>query len=158
VRSAALVVAMNKFDMAYEKFESFVSRLIIVLLGFLTLYAFVGAVIELAADLRLGSDFLEKELLQDTFGSILTVLILLEFTHSVYTSIKQRSVIIEARAIVLIAVVVIARKLILVDFKIASVEQIGSYGGIALALGLLYWLLSSGRAARAEKRLGSVGD
>jgi uncharacterized membrane protein (DUF373 family) len=143
---------VHKFDAAYEMFEGLVSRLVMIVLSLLTLYALVAAGIELATDLRLGADFVEKELLQDTFGSILTVLILLEFTHSVYTSIKQRSVVIEARAIVLIAVIVVARKLILVDFKSATLEQVGAYGGIALALGVLYWLL--GTAADRHQRRG----
>jgi uncharacterized membrane protein (DUF373 family) len=140
---------MRGFDAVYERFEGLISRLIMVVLGFVTLYSFGAAVIELVNDLRLGTDFMEKELLQDTFGSILTVLILLEFTHSIYRSIKNRSVIIEARAIVLIAIIVVARKLILVDFKSATVEQVASYGGIALALGILYWLLG---AAVGHKR------
>jgi uncharacterized membrane protein (DUF373 family) len=134
---------MHKFDTAYELFESLVSRLVMLVLSFLTLYALGAAGIELIADMRLGSEFIEKELLQDTFGSILTVLILLEFTHSVYTSVKKRSVVIEARAIVLIAVIVVARKLILVDFKSATLEQIAAFGGIALSLGVLYWLLGA---------------
>ena len=132
---------MHKFDSAYELFENLVSRLVMLVLCLLTLYALGAAAFELIADLRLGSEFIEKELLQDTFGSILTVLILLEFTHSVYTSIKKKSVVIEARAIVLIAVIVVARKLILVDFKSATIEQVAAYGGIAVALGVLFWLL-----------------
>jgi len=142
---------MHKFDAGYELFEGVLTRLIVVVLGFLTLYALVAAGIELIADLRLGGDFIEKELLQDTFGSILTVLILLEFTHSVYTSIKQRSVVVETRAIVLIAIIVVARKLILVDFKSATLEQVAGYGGIALALGILFWLLG----AAADKKRGA---
>jgi len=143
---------MHRFDAAYELFESLVSRLIMIVLGFLTLYALISAAIELIVDLRLGSEFIEKELLQNTFGSILTVLILMEFTHSVYTSIKNRSVVIEARAIVLIAVIVIARKLILVDFKSASMDEVAAYGGIALALGILFWLLGLG----SERRRGAA--
>lgn len=143
---------MQKFDSFYELFEGVVSRLIIVILGILTIYALVAAGIELVADLRLGTDFIEKELLQDTFGSILTVLILLEFTHSVYTSTKHRSVVIEARAIILIAVIVVARKLILLDFKSVTLDQIAAYGGIALALGLLFWLLG---AALDHKRVAA---
>jgi uncharacterized membrane protein (DUF373 family) len=143
---------MHGFDAVHERFEGLISRLIMVVLGFVTLYSFGAAVIELVNDLRLGTDFMEKELLQDTFGSVLTVLILLEFTHSVYTSIKNRSVIIEARAIVLIAIIVVARKLILVDFKSATLEQVASYGGIALALGILYWLLGAAAGHKRSER------
>jgi uncharacterized membrane protein (DUF373 family) len=141
---------MHKFDAAYELFERLGARVIMVVLAFLTLYALVAACVELVTDLQLGAEFVEKELLQDTFGSILTVLILLEFTHSVHTSIKHRSAIIEARSIILIAVIVVARKLILVDVKTAPWEQVASYGGIALALGFLFWLL--GAAADHQKR------
>jgi uncharacterized membrane protein (DUF373 family) len=141
---------MHKFDAAYELFEGLVSRLVMLILSVLTLYALGAAAFELVADIRLGSEFIEKELLQDTFGSILTVLILLEFTHSVYTSIKKRSVVIEARAIVLIAVIVVARKLILVDFKSATLEQVAAFGGIALALGFLYWLLGAAADRKHE--------
>ena len=140
---------MHRFDAVYELFEGVVTRLIMLLLAFLTLYALVAAAVELASDLRVSGNFMEKELLQDTFGSILTVLILLEFTHSVYTSIKQRSVVIETRAIVLIAIIVVARKLILIDFQSTSPQQVAAYGGIALALGVLFWLLG---AAADHKR------
>ena len=140
---------MHRFDAVYELFEGVVTRLIMLLLVFLTLYALVAAAVELASDLRVSGNFMEKELLQDTFGSILTVLILLEFTHSVYTSIKQRSVVIETRAIVLIAIIVVARKLILIDFQSTSPQQVAAYGGIALALGVLFWLLG---AAADHKR------
>ena len=140
---------MHRFDAVYELFEGVVTRLIMLLLAFLTLYALVAAAVELASDLRVSGNFMEKELLQDTFGSILTVLILLEFTHSVYTSIKQRSVVIETRAIVLIAIIVVARKLILIDFQSTSPQQVAAYGGIALALGVLFWRLG---AAADHKR------
>jgi len=140
---------MQKFDAAYELFERLAARVIMVVLAFLTLYALVAACIELATDLRLGANFVEKELLQGTFGSILTVLILLEFTHSVHTSIKHRGAVIEARSIILIAVIVVARKLILVDFATASWQQVTSYGGIALALGVLFWVLGADHQKRS---------
>jgi hypothetical protein len=54
--------SMHKFDAGYELFEGLLTRLIVVVLGSLTLYALVAAGIELIADLRLGGDFIEKEL------------------------------------------------------------------------------------------------
>jgi uncharacterized membrane protein (DUF373 family) len=35
---------------------------------------------------------------------------------------------------------VVARKLILIDFKTATLEQLAAYGGIALVLGIVFWL------------------
>ena len=87
-------------------------------------------------------DFLEQELLQDVFGSILTVLILLEFNHSIAVSLKQKTGIIQTRIVVLIGILVIVRKIILLDFKTASIETLAAHAGVALALGVLYWLMS----------------
>jgi uncharacterized membrane protein (DUF373 family) len=84
---------------------------------------------------------MEHELLQDVFGSILTILILLEFNHSIAVSLKQKTGIVQTRIVVLIAILVIVRKIILLDFKTASIEVLAGHAGVALALGALYWLI-----------------
>ena len=48
----------------------------------------------------------------------------------------------QARFIVLIAILVIARKVILLDFSTATFEQLIGISGIAIAFGLLYWLIN----------------
>jgi uncharacterized membrane protein (DUF373 family) len=45
--------------------------------------------------------------------------------------------------VVLLTILVIARKLILLDFKAATLEQLAGLAGTALALGVLYWLIRS---------------
>ena len=67
-------------------------------------------------DLALGESFLDKAALQDTFGLILTIIILLEFNHSIYVALTQGSGAIQTRIVVLIAILVIARKLMLKDY------------------------------------------
>jgi uncharacterized membrane protein (DUF373 family) len=125
----------------YERFEQLVSRAIIVLISVIIVYSIALVVFELVRDFQLSIDFIERELLQDVFGSILTILILLEFNHSIALSIANKSGIIQARTVVLIAVLVIARKIILLDFKTATLETYAGISGLALALGLLYWLI-----------------
>jgi len=53
--------------------------------------------------------------------------------------------------VVLIAILVVARKIILLDFKTATLESLGGIAGMALALGVLYWLLSVSAAASHAK-------
>jgi uncharacterized membrane protein (DUF373 family) len=132
----------------YERFEQIVSRLLLVLISIIIVYTLILATIELARDFRLGPDFLDTEVLQDAFGSFLTVLILLEFNHSIAASLRTRSGAIQVRVVVLIAILVIARKLILLDYKTASLEKLAGLGGVALALGILYWLLADGERRR----------
>lgn len=126
----------------YERFEQVVSRIIMLFISVVIVYSLALVAIELARDFALGLVFMETELLQDIFGSLLTVLILLEFNHSIASSLKNRSGILQTRVVVLIAILVVARKVILLDFKTASLEQLAGISGMALALGILYWLLS----------------
>jgi uncharacterized membrane protein (DUF373 family) len=127
----------------YESFEQVITRVVMVLIGVVIVYTLILDCIELVTDFLLGVDFVEKELLQDIFGSILTVLILLEFNHSIAVALARRSGVIQVRIVVLIAILVVARKLILLDFATATVQQLGGIAGVALALGLLYWLIGA---------------
>jgi uncharacterized membrane protein (DUF373 family) len=126
---------------SYQRFEQVVSRIIMAFIAVVIVYSIILAGIELANDFRLGPQFLEQEMLQDVFGSILTILILLEFNHSIAVSLKQKTGIIQARIVILIAILVNARKIILLDFKTASIETLAGHAGVALALGALYWLI-----------------
>ncbi len=132
---------------SYERFEQVVARVLLAATSVIMLYTLALALIDLVRDLGLGMEFLETEVLQDAFGSFLTVLILLEFNHSIAGSLRTRSGVIQARAVVLIAILVIARKLILLDFKSVEIQTLAGLGGVGLVLGMLYWLL-----ADAERR------
>jgi uncharacterized membrane protein (DUF373 family) len=126
---------------SYERFEQVITRIVMAFVSIVIVYAVILVAIELAVDFTLGRGFMEKELLQDVFGSILTVLILLEFNHSIAAALKHKSGVVQARIVVLIAILVITRKIILLDFKEASWEHLAGHAGVALALGALYWLM-----------------
>jgi len=132
---------------SYERFEQVVSRILMLFVAAVIVYAIILTGIELVVDFRLGMGFMEQELLQDIFGSILTILILLEFNHSIAQALARRTGVVQVRIVVLITILVVTRKLILLDFKTATIEQLAGIGGIALALGALYWLI---RAAGPE--------
>ena len=54
---------------------------------------------------------------------------------------------------VLITIIVLARKLVLLDYAAASMETLLGLGGLALSLGGLYWLISNGDRRRPGVRL-----
>jgi uncharacterized membrane protein (DUF373 family) len=70
-------------------------------------------------------------------------LILIEFNHSIALAISKRSGVLQARPIVLITILVIARKVILLDFATTTFEQLVGIGAIALAFGVLFWLINA---------------
>lgn len=134
----------------YERFEQVVTRIIMVFVAVVIIDSLVLVAIELVKDFQLGLGFVEKELLQDVFGSVLTILILLEFNHSIALALMKKSGVLQARIVVLIAILVVARKIILLDFKSVTLESLLGYSAIALALGALYWILGLDRPHARE--------
>jgi len=126
----------------YERFERLALRYTQLLLIAITLFAMVLVTIDLVRDFGLGEDFMDKAVLQDTFGSVLIILILLEFNHSVQLAIKHRTGAVQVRMVVLIAILVIVRKLMLLDYTSAEMRTLLGYAGLLLALGALYWLVA----------------
>ena len=133
----------------YEWFEQIVLGVIVFIISLVIIYSLVLATITLADDLVSGIGSMETSALKDTFGLILTVIILVEFNHSIVLAIRQRSGAIQVRIVVLITIMVLARKLVLLDYTTASVETLLGLGALALSLGGLYWLISAGERRRA---------
>jgi uncharacterized membrane protein (DUF373 family) len=129
--------------LSYEVFERVASRIVMLFISVIIVYSIVLMAIALVDQIRLNSTYLDTESLRDVFGSILTILILIEFNHSIALALSTRSGILQARPIVLITILVIARKVILLDFTTATFEQLVGVGVLALAFGLLFWLISA---------------
>jgi len=134
----------------YGQFERIALSAVLVMLGLITVYAIVVAAIRLAGDLTLGELFLDKAALQDTFALILTIVILLEFNHSIYVALKDRSGAIQTKTVVLIAILVIVRKLMLKELDTLDYQTLLGFGGLLLALGALYWLIADGERRRTR--------
>ena len=126
----------------YDQFELIVSGIVLFLVSTVIIYTTILTSIVLIHDFLMGMAFIDAEVFKDTFGLILTILILLEFNHSIVSALRQRSGSIQVSIIVLITITVIARKLILLDYASASPETLLGLGGLALALGALYWLIA----------------
>jgi uncharacterized membrane protein (DUF373 family) len=140
----------------YLQFERIAPVCIMLMVSAIAIFAIVLTAIKLGGDMWLGEAFLDKAVLQDTFGFILIILILLEFNHSVWIALTERSGAIQARILVRITILVIVRKLMLMDFTAATAETILGFGGVLLALGGLYWLISDGDFR--QRRLATLLD
>lgn len=135
----------------YERFEQIVSRLVMLLISVVIVYSLILISVTLFKQFTFDTAFADTTALKDVFGSILTVLILIEFNHSIALALIQRSGVLQARYIVLITILVIARKVILLDFSTASFETLIGISAIALGFGLLYWLVSARPREQSSK-------
>jgi uncharacterized membrane protein (DUF373 family) len=142
----------------YEGFEQLILSVLVFIISIIILYSLILVIITLADDFRAGVVYMETGAMKDTFGLILTVIILIEFNHSIVLAIRQRSGAVQVRIIVLITIIVLARKLVLLDYTTTNVETLLGLGGLALSLGGLYWLISDRdqprRSSVDSKRLG----
>jgi uncharacterized membrane protein (DUF373 family) len=126
----------------YTRFELVVSAILLVFVSLIIMYSIVILGATLIEEFTAGFHRFEITALKDTFGLILTVLILVEFNHSIALAMRRRMGVLQGRVIVVIAIIVIARKLILLDYATTDLRNLLALGGLALALGALYWLLS----------------
>jgi uncharacterized membrane protein (DUF373 family) len=128
----------------YRYFERVALGCILIMIAVIAAFAIVFTAVKLAADLRLGEAFVDRAALQDTIGLILIILILLEFNHSVLVSLSEHSGATQVRMLVRITILVVARKLMLIDFSTIQAQTLLGFGGLLVALGGLYWMISDG--------------
>ncbi|SBW00572.1 membrane hypothetical protein [uncultured Desulfovibrio sp.] len=83
---------------------------------------------------------LDHKVFQSVFGMIMTLLIAMEFKHSIVRVALRRDSIIQVKTVILIGLIALARKFVILDPE-ASPAKIAALAGATLALGATYWLL-----------------
>lgn len=83
---------------------------------------------------------LDHEVFQTVFGMIMTLLIAMEFKHSILKMAMRKESIIQVKTAALIALIALSRKFIILEAD-TSPGKIAALAGAALALGTVYWLL-----------------
>jgi len=109
--------------LTYETFERIASRIVMIFIAVIIVYTLLLMAITLFDQVKFSPAYIDTESLKDVFGSILSILILIEFNHSIALAISRRSGVLQARPIILITIMVIARKVILLDFANTTFEQ-----------------------------------
>ena len=75
-----------------------------------------------------------------TFGAFMAVLIAIEIFLNI--TLYLRDDVIHVRLVVATALMAIARKVIVFDYKVVQAEYVWATAGVVLALGVTYWLIS----------------
>ena len=133
----------------YEKFEQAAYGLLILFIALMVIHSLIFLALKLFEDILAAIRFGEAALLKDAFGAILTVVILLEFNRSILAAMRGGAGLLELRIVVMIVIIVIARKLILFDYSAANLKNALFLGTLILALGALYWLIGNAERQRS---------
>lgn len=125
----------------YERFEQVVALIlsaVIMIVVIVAMFQLIRTVFVLLLSESL--DPLKYEVFQAIFGMIMTLLIAMEFKHSIIRVAMRHESIIQVKTVVLIAMIALARKFVILDVD-ATPGKIAALAGALLALGLVYWLL-----------------
>jgi uncharacterized membrane protein (DUF373 family) len=126
----------------YERFEQVVAVVLSLVIATVIVLALVQLVIRVVLLLLSGAiDPLEHDVFQALFGMIMTLLIAMEFKHSIVLVAFRRSSIIQVKTVVLIALIALSRKFVVLDSSATSACTIAALAGATLVLGVVYWLL-----------------
>ena len=126
----------------YQRFEGIVALILTLVIGLIILVALFRLSLGVVTGLLLGAfDPLEHDAFQTVFGETLTLLIALEFNHTLQYVVKREQSIIQTKIVLLIALLAIARKLIVFDLRDVDAAQLLGLAAVTLALGITYWLM-----------------
>jgi uncharacterized membrane protein (DUF373 family) len=144
----------------YERFESFVALVLTLIIAAVILVALWRLIFSVVDTLVLRSlSPLEHGVFQAVFGDILTVLIALEFNHTLQYVVARERGIIQAKIVILIAVLALVRKIIVTDLSTIPPATLAAEAALLLALGVSYWLMRErDDRLRPSRRTGRLVD
>jgi uncharacterized membrane protein (DUF373 family) len=141
---------------AYERFE----QVVVLILTGLIIVVIASAVWHLALKILFGLiltsfDPTDPAVFQTVFGMIFTVIIALEFKHSILIMVKRQQSVVQVRTVVLIAMLAVIRKFIIIDLSSSTANQVFALAAGIIALGVVYWLVSDQDRKGEEQRKAS---
>ncbi|MCP3711557.1 phosphate-starvation-inducible PsiE family protein [Paraburkholderia sp. CNPSo 3274] len=125
----------------YERFEQLVVHVLSVVISVIilvSLWQLIHAVIALLVSDALNP--LDHAVYQTIFGMVMTLLIAMEFKHSITRVMARRDHIVQVKTVLLVALLAIARKFIILD-PASAPAQIAALAFALVALGSVYWLM-----------------
>ena len=138
----------------YERFEQVIALVlsaviaVIIVVSLLQLMSIVFTLLILDA-----FNPLDHKVFQTVFAMIMTLLIAMEFKHSIVRVALRRDSIIQVKTVILIGLIALARKFVILDPE-ASPGKIAALAGATLALGVTYWMLRE----RDDRTAGERSD
>lgn len=144
----------------YGRFE----HVIVLILTGLIAIVVVAAVWSLAVKILFGLiesgafDPTDHAVFQSVFGMIFTVIIALEFKRTLLVVAERKNSVVQVRAVILVAILAVVRKLIILDIATADAPQLFSLAAAILSLGIVYWLVRDAADDDRPTASGSGGE
>ena len=136
----------------YERFEQIIAIILSAVISVIIAISLLSLINETIYLFIFHVDPLSHQVFQRLFGMIMTVLIAMEFNHSIIRAVARKEGVIQVKTVVLIAILTLARKFIILDFETISTSILIGMGVAVLALGVVYWLIRE-QSLRLERKV-----
>lgn len=128
----------------YHWFEKLVVACLTLLVAVSVVLALAQSGVALYTVIVSDTHLLDHDGFIKVFGTFMTVLIALEFNHTVLPDITTRTPVVKVKAILLVALLALARKVVLVDFKEVDYTSMIGLAVLIVAVTLAYWAVQRG--------------
>jgi uncharacterized membrane protein (DUF373 family) len=126
----------------YQHFERAVALVLTVVIALIIAVALYRLCVEVVNSLVFGAvNPLDHSVFQEVFGEIMTLLIALEFNHTLRYAVTRHQSVIQTKVVLLIALLALSRKFIILDIHTTTPDALVGLAAITLALGVTYWLM-----------------
>jgi uncharacterized membrane protein (DUF373 family) len=126
----------------YQRFESLVALALTGVIAVVIVVSLLRLALQVFTGLVLGAlDPLDQEVFQLIFGEVLTVLIALEFNHTLQFVVARQQSIIQTKIVLLIALLALARKVIVIELDKTTPGELIGLAALTFALGAVYWMM-----------------
>lgn len=126
----------------YERIEQIVAIILSAVIAVIVVISLLQLIQQVFALLWVNAfNPLDHKVFQTVFGAIMTLLIAMEFKHSIIQAAMRRGSIIQLKTVILIALLALARKFIILDPESVGADKIAALAGAVLALGVVYWTI-----------------
>jgi uncharacterized membrane protein (DUF373 family) len=126
----------------YGRFEQIITWILTLFIGIIITIALLRLVVTIVQLLVFGAlNPLDHQEFEAIFGMIMTLLIAMEFNHSIVQSMERLHRIIQVKTVVLISILALARKFIILNIEATPALTIVALAFAVIALGVVYWLM-----------------
>ena len=135
----------------YNYFEKGVVAFLTLLVSVSVLLTLAQAAVALYQVVVSGNHLIDHNAFIHVFAAFMTVLIALEFNHTVMADITTNAPLVKVRAVLLVALLALSRKVVLVDFKETEYTSMLGLAVLIMAVAGAYWFLRPDDLAISKK-------
>ncbi|MEA5098128.1 MAG: phosphate-starvation-inducible PsiE family protein [Burkholderiaceae bacterium] len=126
----------------HEKFEKIVAGILSIAIAIIIVVSLIQLLRTIYVMLVLDAmNPLDHTVFQAVFGMIMTLLIAMEFQHSIVRMAVRGDSLIQVKTVLLIGLIALARKFVILDPADTGPAKMAALSGATIALGVVYWLL-----------------